>query len=85
MCVIQTKVSASRPTCACSGVCPSGSEDLIKQNKWESRYSKRSMGLIKSGSLTNKIRTYAITNTDSTSNVLDHSACSEFIRNGRHC
>ncbi|KAG8300359.1 hypothetical protein J6590_078337 [Homalodisca vitripennis] len=48
--------------------------DLIKQNKGESRYSTRSMVLIKSATVTDRIRTCAISNSDSKSNVLDHSA-----------
>ncbi|KAG8305066.1 hypothetical protein J6590_096620 [Homalodisca vitripennis] len=52
-----------------TGLC----EDLIKQNKGESRYSTRSMVLIKSATVTESIRTYAISNSDSKSNVLDHS------------
>ncbi|KAG8259992.1 hypothetical protein J6590_107126, partial [Homalodisca vitripennis] len=48
--------------------------DLIKQNKGESRYSTRSMVLIKSATVTDRIRTCAISNSDPKSNVLDHSA-----------
>ncbi|KAG8269607.1 hypothetical protein J6590_104086 [Homalodisca vitripennis] len=39
--------------------------DLIKQNKGESRYSTRSMVLIKSATVTDRIRTCAIANSDS--------------------
>ncbi|KAG8241458.1 hypothetical protein J6590_086753 [Homalodisca vitripennis] len=46
--------------------------DLIKQNKWESRYSTRSMVLIKSARVTDRIRICAISNSNPTSNVLDH-------------
>ncbi|KAG8336416.1 hypothetical protein J6590_045382 [Homalodisca vitripennis] len=49
-------------------------EDLIKQNKGESRYSTRSMVLIKSARVTDRIRTCAISNSDSKSDVLDRSA-----------
>ncbi|KAG8274360.1 hypothetical protein J6590_004386 [Homalodisca vitripennis] len=52
-----------------TGLC----EDLIKQNKGESRYSTRSMVLIKSATVTDRIRTCTISNSDSESNVLDHS------------
>ncbi|KAG8251145.1 hypothetical protein J6590_086418 [Homalodisca vitripennis] len=48
--------------------------NLIKQSKWESRYSTRSMVLIKSATVTDRIRTCAISNSDSKSSVLDHSA-----------
>ncbi|KAG8263770.1 hypothetical protein J6590_023995 [Homalodisca vitripennis] len=48
--------------------------DLIKQNKGESRYSEKSMVLIKSARVTDRIRTCAISNSDTNSNVLDHSA-----------
>ncbi|KAG8278619.1 hypothetical protein J6590_014174 [Homalodisca vitripennis] len=47
---------------------------LIKQNKGESRYSIRLMVLIKSATVTNSVRTCAISNSDPKSNVLDHSA-----------
>ncbi|KAG8293063.1 hypothetical protein J6590_027170 [Homalodisca vitripennis] len=45
-------------------------EDLIKQNKGESRYSTRSMVLIKSARVTDRIRTCAISNSDSKSSDL---------------
>ncbi|KAG8261992.1 hypothetical protein J6590_062299 [Homalodisca vitripennis] len=48
--------------------------DLIKQNKEESRYSTRPMVLIKSATVKDRIRICAISNSDSKSNVLDHSA-----------
>ncbi|KAG8305935.1 hypothetical protein J6590_058899 [Homalodisca vitripennis] len=48
--------------------------NLIKRNKRESRYSTRSMVLIKSARVTDRIRTCAISNSDSKSNVLDSSA-----------
>ncbi|KAG8291000.1 E2-like enzyme [Homalodisca vitripennis] len=51
-----------------------GVRDLIKQNKGESRYSTRSMVLIKSARVTDRIRTCAISNSDSKSDVLDRSA-----------
>ncbi|KAG8260675.1 hypothetical protein J6590_091471, partial [Homalodisca vitripennis] len=47
--------------------------DLIKKNKRESRYSTRSMVLIKSAMVPDRSRTCAISNSDSNSNVLDHS------------
>ncbi|KAG8252905.1 hypothetical protein J6590_046324 [Homalodisca vitripennis] len=53
-----------------TGLC----EDLIKQNTEESRYSTRSMLLIKSSRDTDRIRTCAISNLDSKSNVLGLSA-----------
>ncbi|KAG8317322.1 hypothetical protein J6590_029895 [Homalodisca vitripennis] len=49
--------------------------DLIKQNKGESRYSTRSMVLIKRARVTDRIRTCAISNSDSkVDDVLDRSA-----------
>ncbi|KAG8294695.1 hypothetical protein J6590_097258 [Homalodisca vitripennis] len=53
------------PSSWATGLC----EDLIKQNKGESRYSTRSMVLIKRASVTDKIRT-----SDSKSNIFDRSA-----------
>ncbi|KAG8314399.1 hypothetical protein J6590_093465 [Homalodisca vitripennis] len=44
-------------------------EDIIKQDKGESRYSTRSMGLIKSARATGRIRTCAISNSDPKSNI----------------
>ncbi|KAG8292047.1 hypothetical protein J6590_047949 [Homalodisca vitripennis] len=48
--------------------------DLIKQNKEESQYSTRVVLLIKNATVTGRIRTCAISHSDSKSNVLDHSA-----------
>ncbi|KAG8295316.1 hypothetical protein J6590_082530 [Homalodisca vitripennis] len=48
-------------------------EDLIKHNKGESRYSTRSMVLIKIARFTDRIRSCAISNSDSKSNVLDRT------------
>ncbi|KAG8315688.1 hypothetical protein J6590_066019 [Homalodisca vitripennis] len=45
---------------------------LSSQNKWESRCSTRSMVLIKSARVTDRIRICAISNSNPTSNVLDH-------------
>ncbi|KAG8253324.1 hypothetical protein J6590_036846 [Homalodisca vitripennis] len=53
-----------------TGMC----EDLIKQNKGESRYSTRLLVLIKSAMVTDMIRIGAISNSDPKSNVLDRSA-----------
>ncbi|KAG8261383.1 hypothetical protein J6590_074237 [Homalodisca vitripennis] len=47
---------------------------IIKQNKEESRYSTRLMVLIKSERVTDRIRTCAISNSNSKSTILDHSA-----------
>ncbi|KAG8310632.1 hypothetical protein J6590_060168 [Homalodisca vitripennis] len=58
------------PSLWATGLC----EDLIKQNKGESRYSTRSMVLIKSATVTDRIRACAISNSDPKSNVLDHLA-----------
>ncbi|KAG8280031.1 hypothetical protein J6590_091172 [Homalodisca vitripennis] len=58
------------PRLSATGLC----EDLIKQNNGESRYSTRSMVLIKSATVTDRIRTCAISNSDSKSNDLDRSA-----------
>ncbi|KAG8286314.1 hypothetical protein J6590_062817 [Homalodisca vitripennis] len=49
-------------------------EDLIKQNKGESRYSTRLIVLIKSATVTDRIQTCAIFNLDPKSNDLDRSA-----------
>ncbi|KAG8333797.1 hypothetical protein J6590_103032, partial [Homalodisca vitripennis] len=43
--------------------------DLMIQNKGESRYSTRSMVLMKSGKVTDRIRTCAISNSDLKSNI----------------
>ncbi|KAG8313005.1 hypothetical protein J6590_010098 [Homalodisca vitripennis] len=48
--------------------------DLIEKNKRERRYCTRSMVLIKSATVTERIQTCAISNSDSKSNVLDRSA-----------
>ncbi|KAG8316341.1 hypothetical protein J6590_052552 [Homalodisca vitripennis] len=57
------------PSCA-TGLC----EDLIKQNKGESRYSTRPMVLIKSAMVTDRISICVISNSDPKSNDLDRSA-----------
>ncbi|KAG8315560.1 hypothetical protein J6590_067917 [Homalodisca vitripennis] len=80
------------PSCKAALFCPSLwatglCEDLIKQNKGESQYSTRSIVLIKSARATDRIRTFAISNSDPKSNVLDHSAigtpnfCTNFVFN----
>ncbi|KAG8255060.1 hypothetical protein J6590_101694 [Homalodisca vitripennis] len=51
--------------------------DLIRQNKEESQYSTRSMVLIKIATVTDRIRTCAISNSDSKSNDLNRSAHSQ--------
>ncbi|KAG8248194.1 hypothetical protein J6590_045228 [Homalodisca vitripennis] len=49
-------------------------EGLLSQNKGESQYSTRSMILVKSATVTDRIRTCAISNSEPKSNVLDRSA-----------
>ncbi|KAG8270736.1 hypothetical protein J6590_078383 [Homalodisca vitripennis] len=49
-------------------------ENLIKQNKGESRYSSRSTVPIKGATVTDRLRTCIISNSASQSNVLDRSA-----------
>ncbi|KAG8334992.1 hypothetical protein J6590_078905 [Homalodisca vitripennis] len=58
------------PSSWATGLC----EDLIKQNMREIRYSTKSTVLITSVTVTDRIRTCAISNSDLKSNVLDRSA-----------